>query len=82
VYDPGADAWIKAPDMPTARSGTASAVIDGEMVVLGGESRSQTYGAVEAFDPVRNAWRKLPDLPTPRHGFGAAVRDGHLFTLV
>ena len=35
VYDPATDAWSALPDLPTPRSGGASAVLDGKLFVTG-----------------------------------------------
>jgi N-acetylneuraminic acid mutarotase len=81
-YDPVTDAWHTGAPMPTARSGSASAVLGGRVFVMGGESGTRTFGAVEAYDPARDAWTTHAPLPTPRHGFGAIVWDGRIHTLV
>ena len=60
-------------DLPTERGGFASAVLDGEILIIGGEGGGTTYAEVEAYNPATNTWRTLAPMPTPRHGIQAAV---------
>lgn len=85
VYDPQPDSWKEATPLPTPRSGTAGALVDDQILVMGGEMNAQsgtgTFKENEAYDPTTDSWRVLAPLPTPRHGFGAAVFDGTVYTL-
>jgi N-acetylneuraminic acid mutarotase len=84
VYDPKTDSWEEAAPLPTPRSGTAGAVLDNKILVMGGEmdpdSNTGTFKENEAYDPATDSWTTLAPLPTPRHGFGAGVFDGSLYT--
>src|SRR5262249_7992489 len=42
VYDPGADGWTRLEDLPTPRSGGASAVLGGKLYVMGGQLPGNT----------------------------------------
>jgi hypothetical protein len=81
VYDPGADRWTTAADLPTARSGVTSSVINDVIYVLGGESPGGTFAANEAYAASESRWRVLAAMPTPRHGLGSAVVDGRLYVI-
>ena len=59
----------------------AAAVLGGSIVVLGGESPTQTFAQVEAYDPARDTWSTLPPLPTARHGLAAAAVDGRIYAI-
>jgi hypothetical protein len=69
--------WTALAPLPTARAGTASAVLpDGTIAVVGGEGSGRadgTFDEVEAYDPVADAWEVLPALPVGIHGTGAAI---------
>lgn len=84
-YDIAKDQWTTRAPMPTARSGTAIAVLNGRIHVLGGEGWVDDFGGVfrtqEAYDPKRNAWTRLARMPTPRHGFAAAALDGKIYAV-
>jgi N-acetylneuraminic acid mutarotase len=53
VYDPATDTWSTAPDMPTARFGPRSSVVDGMIYVIGGMGSwpGSGYGTVETYAP-------------------------------
>ena len=74
VYDPATDAWSPLPDLPTPRSGGASAVLDGKLYVIGGGLPGNTvYKAVHRFDPVAGTWEQLPDMPIELTGHRAVA---------
>ncbi len=62
--------------LPTLRAGTATAVMDGRVVVIGGEDADSVHSDVEAFDPATNTWEQLPPMRTARHGTQAAEFRG------
>ena len=67
--------------MPTARSGIAAAVLDGRIVVVGGEGPSGTFGEVESYDPETNGWSSLARMPKARHGLGAVAVDRRIYVI-
>lgn len=82
VYDPAQRQWIDSDiRLPTARAGSTSVALNGQLVVLGGESASQTaaHAEVEALDASTRTWSTLPPLPRGRHGTQAVTRDGKLY---
>jgi N-acetylneuraminic acid mutarotase len=86
VYDPATDSWSEGPPLPTGRSGSAGALLDGRFYVFGGEASDGTgrtfiVDVAERFDPARNAWERLPPMPSARHGFGAVVVDGRIYAV-
>ena len=72
----GDAAWTVRASMPTARGGAAAAVVEGRIVVVGGEGNPDAgngvFAQVEFYDPASDSWSTLPDMPSPRHGMGAA----------
>ena len=82
AYDPrrgaaGSDAWQPRARMPTARSGMASAVIDGKIYVAGGRPPRGSDFAV--YDPAADEWTVLPPLPTQRNHLAAAAIGGKVY---
>jgi non-specific serine/threonine protein kinase len=69
-YDPAADTWQKLPDMPTARGGLGATVVNGRLVVVGGEAPEAAFQAVEAYDISAQSWAPLTSLLSPTHGMG------------
>nr|XP_005284303.1 kelch-like protein 33 isoform X1 [Chrysemys picta bellii] len=65
VYSPGPDAWVRLSPLPQAHVGGASAVLQGELYVLGGYSQ-ETYRdthLVHAYQPAQGRWLMLGTLP-------------------
>jgi N-acetylneuraminic acid mutarotase len=81
-YTPGG-AWIDRSVMPTPRGGTACGVIDGRLVVVGGEGNpavpSGVFPQAEAFTAATNSWESLAPMAVPRHGMGAAASGERLY---
>jgi len=85
AYDIASGTWSTRLPMPTARSGTAIATLDGKVHVLGGEGWIEEFGGVfrahEVYDPKTNSWAKYPRMLTPRHGFAAAALGGRIYAV-
>ena len=84
VYDFATETWTTLPagsNLPTPRGGSTTVVLNGEVVVMGGETGTQrpAHREVEAFDPATGAWRDLAPLGTGRHGTQATLHDGHIY---
>jgi N-acetylneuraminic acid mutarotase len=84
VYDFKTGRWTTLPptaNIPTPRAGCTVAVIDGKLLVMGGESGMQTtaHNEVEAFDPVKGAWSTLAPLSLGRHATQAVVHNGSIY---
>jgi N-acetylneuraminic acid mutarotase len=67
--------------MPTARSGIAAAVLEGGILVFGGEAPSGTFDEVEAYHPEPDRWTQYAPMPTARHGLGAAVLGERVYVI-
>lgn len=67
--------------IPTARSGTATAVIGREIVVLGGEIvwSQPTKRLAEAYNVDTGTWRQLAPMPVGLHGIQAATCNGSIY---
>ena len=65
VYDPVTNSWVEATPLPTPRSGTAGAVLDGRVLVFGGQEPAGVFGKNEAYDPATDTWKEFVSLPTP-----------------
>ena len=74
VYDIANNTWRTLPSpIPTPRAGTSAVALSGKVIVMGGESGSQTaaHDEVEMLDPASGSWSALPSLGQGRHGFQA-----------
>jgi N-acetylneuraminic acid mutarotase len=83
-YDPATDTWATKTDMPTARSGLSTSVVNGKIYAIGGCLVKPGDGAistVEEYDPVTDTWTTKADMPTARWGFSTGVVDGKIYAI-
>lgn len=71
--------WTQRAAMPTSRSRAASAVIDGRLYVVGGETISGDTDAMEMYDPNFDTWQVLPPRPVAARNASAAALDGKFY---
>ncbi len=80
AYDPATDVWSERADMPTARFGVCTGVVDGIIYVIGGlPTQNSLTAVVEAYDPATDSWSARSDLPTPLGFHACAVHDGKIY---
>ena len=70
VFDPDTQTWRAGPSLGEARSGFGAAVVDGAIVVAGGEvfSPDQALASVEVLEPGDDQWAIIEPLPHGLHG--------------
>jgi N-acetylneuraminic acid mutarotase len=70
IYDPGSESWRSGPTLNEARSGFGAVVIDGSVVVAGGEvfSPDEALDSVERLDSGTGEWSFIDPLPHGLHG--------------
>jgi N-acetylneuraminic acid mutarotase len=83
VAPAGAGTWSRKADMPTARCGLSTSVVDGKVYAIGGvQNMTITHlSAVEAYDPATDTWTRRADMPTSRHGQSASVVNGRIYVI-
>ncbi len=82
IYDPAMDRWEPGPELPAPTSGAAEGVVDGVILVFGGEEASLLRGGV--FDrhwmldtrAAAPGWQPAPPPPLAVHGADGAVFQG------
>ncbi|MCH8294314.1 hypothetical protein IH992_24800, partial [Candidatus Poribacteria bacterium] len=84
-YDPTTDTWTRKADMPTARKGMATSVVNGKIYAFGGSTVVQAppglLTTVEEYDPATNTWTKKEDMPSKRFGAAAVAVDGKIYVI-
>jgi non-specific serine/threonine protein kinase len=80
-YDVENDRWDSLSNMPTPRSGTGAAFVNGMIVVAGGEG-PRMFPEVEAYDIPTGRWSRLPDLAVPVHGVGVVAVGSNVYAFV
>lgn len=72
-FDPESGNWEKLPDMPSARGSYGAALVDGRIVVVGGEEPTRVLATVEMYDIANRKWSTHAPLNTPVHGQAVAA---------
>jgi N-acetylneuraminic acid mutarotase len=74
-----ADTWTQKADMPTARLGLATSVVDGKIYAIGGYAAAVSPGmrTVEEYDPATDTWTTKAPMPTGRHWLSTSVVKIH-----
>jgi non-specific serine/threonine protein kinase len=80
-YDAKADSWRTLDSMPVATGSMGAAIVNGRLVVVGGEGPSQVIKNVQSYDIAADGWSQLGPMRTPRHGLGVAAFGTTLYAL-
>jgi len=82
-YDPAANRWTILPDTPEPISGAGAAIVDGQLIIAGGEGTTTVSATVRAFDLTSPTatWTTLPLLNQGRHGLGVAAIGNTLYAI-
>jgi N-acetylneuraminic acid mutarotase len=82
AYDPAGNFWTTKSPMPIPVLGSASAVLDGKIYVIGGSRHFQwgwelaTVGSNQVYDPEDDAWSTRANLPTSESYAAAGATSG------
>jgi len=82
-YDPKADHWdILTPTLQPV-SGAGAAIVDGRLIVVGGEGVTTVSGTAQAYDLTASAatWTPLASLDPGRHGLGVTAIGNTLYAV-
>jgi N-acetylneuraminic acid mutarotase len=71
--------WSNGAPMPTSTAGSAAAVLNDQIYVLGGNYGSQIISDTQIYNPVTDTWSIGTALPTPISAASAAVVGGALY---
>lgn len=79
--------WTRKADMPTARAGLSTSVVNGKIYAIGGTHQCNgvndftALSTVEEYDPVTDRWTGKADMPGPKAGVTAEVLDGKIYVI-
>jgi N-acetylneuraminic acid mutarotase len=84
VFDFKSQRWTTLPadkNLPTLRAGCSSVVLGDHVLIIGGESGSQTkaHSECEGFNTKKQIWETFPPLKTGRHGTQAVNINNKLY---
>jgi N-acetylneuraminic acid mutarotase len=82
-YDPKADHWDILTPTPQPVSGAGAAIVDGRLIVVGGEGVTTVSGTAQAYDLTASTatWTPLTSLDPGRHGLGVTAIDNTLYAI-
>jgi hypothetical protein len=80
-FDPNTDRWTQLPAVPGPVSDCGVAVVNGQLIVVGGESAAAVFSTVRAFDLATSAWSTLPSLATARHGLAVTAIGNTVYAI-
>jgi RNA polymerase sigma factor (sigma-70 family) len=75
--------WTAKSEMPTARAGACSAVVDDRIYVIGGGEAivGKPFSAVEEYNPATDIWERKADMPEGRVGCSASAVNGKIHVI-
>jgi hypothetical protein len=84
VYDIASNSWTTLPaasNLPTPRAGNSAVVLDGKLIIIGGESgaRDTAHPEVDMLDPATGRWTRLAPLQVGRHATAAILHDDRIY---
>ena len=88
VFDLTTEKWLSGASLPaplpTARAGAPTAVINNELLVIGGEVENNppnnlALAVTEVLNPSTGNWRRVDDLVLQRHATQAIVYEGGVY---
>ncbi|XP_035691858.1 kelch-like protein 30 [Branchiostoma floridae] len=64
-YNFATDTWTRLPDLPRGRAGHGSAIVDGKLFLVGGDTTATLFNmlSMECFDIEAEAWIQPPKVP-------------------
>jgi N-acetylneuraminic acid mutarotase len=72
--------WTQKSDMPTARFGLSTSVLNGKIYAIGGWGRGVEVPTVEAYDPLTDMWTKKADI-TARGELSTSAVGEHIYAI-
>jgi non-specific serine/threonine protein kinase len=83
-YEPATNRWTRLTNLPRRLSGAGVAVVNGQLIVAGGENTSlKVTSTVRAYDLTAPAaaWTTLPSLAVARHGLAVTALGNTLYAI-
>ncbi|MHC4310533.1 MAG: kelch repeat-containing protein [Planctomycetota bacterium] len=77
-----AGTWTQKADMPTARMGFSTSVVDGKIYAISAlQGGVNKLTKVEAYDPATDTWTEKAKMPTSRDFLATSVVDGKIYAI-
>ncbi|XP_048777609.1 influenza virus NS1A-binding protein-like isoform X2 [Ostrea edulis] len=79
-FDPDDGIWKDMKPLRIARAKFATAVLDGRILILGGEeTNGKVMSSCELYDPTQNEWTEAPPLVSPRANHTCVVHHNEIY---
>ncbi|MFQ6041671.1 MAG: kelch repeat-containing protein, partial [Candidatus Poribacteria bacterium] len=65
--------WVRNTNMPTARWGLSTCVVNGKIYAIGGCGPEAPVNAVEEYDPATDTWRWKDSMPSGIYALSTSV---------
>lgn len=78
AYDTISKTWTTKASLPTPRRSMAAGVVNGSLIVVGGQNDSKSIATVEAYDSSKDRWMTVGTMPIART-FSSAVTLNNTF---
>ena len=76
------DSWTRKTDMPTARFGVTTSVVDGRIYAIGGGVlRGVMVRNVQAYDPATDSWVAKASMPADTCWHSTSAVDGKIYAI-
>jgi hypothetical protein len=73
--------WFFKHDLPSARYGFGTAVVNGRIYVIGGNNGTSELAEVLEYDPLLDSWTRKADMPTSRSELAVTVWNNKIYAL-
>jgi len=77
----GADTWTPIAPLPEERGAGIAGVVEGRIIIVGGQGRGGLRPATLLYDPDTDTWSGGAPIPTPREHLAGFVHDGEVWAL-
>ena len=82
IYDTTSDSWSQGAPLPAARSGVATAAINGRVYVIGGYNPVGTgHPSVQIYDPVTHDYTTGASMPAGQGNMPAVLLAGEMYVV-
>jgi len=71
--------WTTKADMPTARSGLCTVVVNGKIYAIGGSHADLATSSVEEYDPIENKWEIKSSMPQKKTSLCVSSVNGKIY---
>jgi N-acetylneuraminic acid mutarotase len=72
--------WTQKEEMPTARWGLSTSVVDGKIYAIG-SAYSSSSKKLEEYDPATDTWTEKADMPSSRVFVASVAVDGKIYVI-